>query len=113
VIDAKTEKLVAFKYARRWFPRRRRGKRPSLQTLYRYSGEGYRGIILETLQVAGTRCTTREAVARFIERISKLTRCPEQFPARSRQAAAKDIDQALKMEGFDQSRLMHPSSRQN
>ena len=55
-------------------------------TLYRWSKTGVRGIVLGTLQVGGTRCTSREAIQRFCER---LTSEPAQRTARSTSAAEK------------------------
>lgn len=43
-------------------------------TVYRWSTTGVRGVVLETLQVGGTRCTTREALQRFCERLTPTTR---------------------------------------
>jgi hypothetical protein len=101
VIDVTKERLFALKYARRWFPRRRRGKRPAIATLYRYANEGFHGVILECVQVAGTRCTTREAVSRFFERISNLSPLPEGTSLPNRPKTARQIDQALEETGFD------------
>jgi hypothetical protein len=36
-------------------------------TVYRWSTAGVRGVVLETIQVGGTRCTSREGVQRFCE----------------------------------------------
>jgi hypothetical protein len=105
VIDVTKEPLYALKYARRWFPRRRRGKRPALATLYRYTNEGYHGVILEFAQVAQTRCTSKAAVVRFIERISNLSRRTEGASLPSRPKTARQIDQGLEETGFDR----HPA----
>jgi Protein of unknown function (DUF1580) len=101
VIDIKKERLYAFKYARRWFPRRRRGKRPAIATLHRYVNQGYHGVVLEFVQVAGTRCTSQAAVARFLERITNLSPCPGDTSHPSRPKTAQQIDQALEEAGFD------------
>jgi hypothetical protein len=39
-------------------------------TVYRWSTGGVRGVVLETIQVGGTRCTSKEAVQRFCERLT-------------------------------------------
>ena len=101
MIDVTRERLYALKYARRWFPRRRRSKRPSLQTMYRWSSVGYHGIVLEVAQVGLCRCTSKAAVARFIERISALSASPEGTSLPSRAKSARQIDQALEEIGFD------------
>src|SRR5579875_1927936 len=51
-------------------PRRRRGRKTHVSTVYRWATDGCRGAILETIQVGGTRCTSREALQRFFERLS-------------------------------------------
>lgn len=71
MIDLKTERVISFKDARRHLPRRRRGKRPSIETLYRWANPGLHGIKLETIQVGGTLCTSLEALQRFFEKLSE------------------------------------------
>jgi hypothetical protein len=71
MIDPKFEELITLSAACRLLPARRRGKKPHLSTLYRWAGEGCRGIVLETLQVGGTKCTSREALARFCHRLTR------------------------------------------
>jgi hypothetical protein len=39
-------------------------------TVYRWSTTGVRGVVLETLQIGGTRFTSREALQRFCERLT-------------------------------------------
>src|SRR3989339_228871 len=56
-------------------PPRRRGKRPNVATFYRWSKDGCLGkdgkrVILETIQVGGTRCTSDEALQRFFDRLT-------------------------------------------
>jgi hypothetical protein len=65
------ETLVALADVPRLLPRRRGGKTPHVATAYRWSTRGLRGIVLETIQVGGTRCTSREALARFFIRLSE------------------------------------------
>jgi hypothetical protein len=69
-IDISTEALISLRDASRLLPARRRGKRPHLSCMYRWTTVGCRGVVLESLNVGGTRCTSREALARFIERLS-------------------------------------------
>jgi len=51
-------------------PRRRRGRKTHVSTLYRWMTTGCRGVVLESIQVGGTRCTSRVALQRFFERLS-------------------------------------------
>jgi hypothetical protein len=52
-------------------PRRRRGRKTHVSTIYRWMTSGCRGIVLESIQVGGTRCTSREALQRFFDRLSE------------------------------------------
>ena len=64
------ETIICFDNAAQELPRRRRGRRIHLSTLYRWSDGGCRGVVLETIQVGGSRCTSREALQRFFEALS-------------------------------------------
>lgn len=70
MIDPNTETLLSLTAAAKSLPARRAGKRPHVSCLYRWSIAGCRGVILETIQVGGTRCTSREALARFFRRLT-------------------------------------------
>ena len=95
------ERLYKLNSTRPWFPRRRRGKRPTLPTLYRWSNEGYRGVVLETVQVGSTRCTSKEACIRFLRRISDLSPSSKDTPVPFRPTSGQQIDKALEEAGFD------------
>jgi len=69
-IDTNLEKLISLRSAAQLLPERRRGKKPHISCLYRWTTTGCRGVILESVMVGGTRCTSREALARFIARLS-------------------------------------------
>jgi len=62
-IDSSTETIIEFDVARTAFPG---DKRLSLATLHRWRLKGIRGVRLETILVGGRRCTSREAIGRFI-----------------------------------------------
>jgi hypothetical protein len=51
-------------------PTRRGGRRPVPATIFRWAQTGLRGVRLETIQVGGTKCTTREAMQRFFARLT-------------------------------------------
>ena len=64
-------------------------------TLYRWSTSGYRGVVLETIQVGATRCTTHDALQRFCERVTGETRLKDVRPAAGTsgaQAAAEELE---------------------
>ena len=73
MIDLTSETVISLTEAARTLPARRRGKRPHVATLYRWSQRGCRGVRLETCQVGGTRCTSVEALQRFVNQLSKAT----------------------------------------
>ena len=50
------------------------GPEDHVSTLYRWATAGCRGVVLESIQVGGTRCTSREALQRFFERLSQPAR---------------------------------------
>ena len=82
MIDLSTETLLSFPEACKRLPRRRSGKRPHPATLYRWASDGLRGVMLETIQVGGTLCTSMEALHRFFVRLgsppqrSRRSSCP-------------------------------------
>jgi hypothetical protein len=90
MIDLNTEDVVSLTEATTLLPRRRGGRKCHVATLYRWSIAGCRGVILETLQIGGTRCTSKQALARFFRRLSEIAgtlRPHPTTPARRRRAA--------------------------
>lgn len=75
--DCSQEELISLAEAAKMLPRRRMGKRPHVATLYRWSVRGVRGVRLETCQVGSTRCTSRQALTRFIQRLSQQSAVAE------------------------------------
>jgi hypothetical protein len=81
-IDISTEALISLRDASRLLPARRRGKRPHLSCLYRWTTVGCRGVVLESLNVGATRCTTREALRRFFGALSAPQAPPQETGSR-------------------------------
>ena len=54
------EAILSLAEAAKELPLCRRGRAAHVSCLYRWSTIGCRGVLLETLQVGGTRCTSRE-----------------------------------------------------
>jgi hypothetical protein len=69
-IDPNNETLISLADATRLLPARRKGRKPHLSCIYRWTVSGCRGVILESIQVGGTRCTSKEALARFLEALT-------------------------------------------
>jgi hypothetical protein len=68
------------------------GRKLSIPTSYRWSTRGVRGIVLETVQVGGTRYTSVEALRRFTEALTRARdgRPPaERAPAQVRNKLAQ------------------------
>lgn len=59
------EHVISLNDAVRLLPKRREGKRPHVSCVYRWTTSGCRGVILESVQIGGTRCTSVEALQRF------------------------------------------------
>jgi hypothetical protein len=71
MIDSATEELITFAQVADELPRRRKGRKTHVSTFYRWATIGCRGVVLETIQIGGSRCTSREALQRFFEALSQ------------------------------------------
>ncbi len=71
MIDSVGENLITLAQAADELPRRRRGRKVHVSCLYRWSTAGCRGVVLESIQVGATRCTSKQALQRFYERLSE------------------------------------------
>jgi hypothetical protein len=85
MIDTTIETIISLTEACSGLPKRRADSRPSVATLYRWSLKGCRGVILETIQIGGTRCTSREALQRFFDRLSSQSLPQHHKPVTLRQ----------------------------
>ena len=99
-IDISTEAVVTLTEATHHLPRRRRGKRPAVSTLFRWAQKGVRGIRLETLQVGGTKCTSIEALQRFFEALTDIDSPPPRRSLSQRRRAAERAERELAREGL-------------
>lgn len=91
MIDPNVETILSLSGAAKDLPARRGGKRPHVSCLYRWTTAGCRGVVLESIQIGGTRCTSREALGRFFRRLtaaSGSTSDKQQTPAARRRHAA-------------------------
>jgi hypothetical protein len=76
MIDPQTEHLISFRQAAEELPRRRQGRKIAVPTFYRWSTDGCRGVVLETIQVGASRCTSREALSRFFAALTAARATP-------------------------------------
>lgn len=99
MIDPNSETLFSLADAAKLLPRRRGGKKPHVSCLYRWTAHGCRGVVLESIQVGGTRCTSKEALDRFFEALT-FGDSPglRRSPARRKRAAAA-AERELRREG--------------
>src|SRR3954470_23880577 len=93
MINIPTETLLTLAEAAAELPRRRRGRKTHVSTLYRWSRSGCRGVRLETVSLGATRCTSREALRRVVEELSLpfvgVDREGPRSPARCRRESAQ------------------------
>ena len=100
MIDPNTETLTSLSEAAKSLPFRRAGKRPHISCIYRWTTAGCKGVVLESIQIGGTRCTSREALARFFRRLTSGDAAdipPARLVAQRERAAAKamkELEQA-------------------
>ena len=68
MVDLTQEKLIPLAQVADlpWVPRRRLKARLNVSTVYRWTKVGCRGVVLGSVQFAGTRCTTEAELRRFI-----------------------------------------------
>ncbi len=72
MIDLNRETVLSLPEAAARLPRRRAGKRPHRNTLYRWASTGFRSVKLETIRVGGTLCTSIEALQRFFAQLAEV-----------------------------------------
>lgn len=88
------EQLIKLQEAAGILPRRRRGRKPHVSCLYRWTTTGCRGVLLESVQVGGTRCTSIEALNRFFQRLSESRNATQQMAPTSSDARTSAIKKA-------------------
>lgn len=99
MIDLSKERVISLTEAARELPRRRKGVKPHVATLYRWASRGLRNIRLETIQVGGTLCTSVEALQRFCAQLSSHN-SPQITPLHSRSKALQRASSRLQALGL-------------
>lgn len=100
MIDLQNEEVLSLTEATKRLPRRRKGKRPHVATLYRWVQHGVRGTKLEAIQVGGTLCTSLEALQRFCERCTDPSSRPPSSTSKSREREIKKAEADLAEAGI-------------
>ncbi len=95
-IDPLREDLILPREATKLFPNGPNGKRIHISAIYRFMSVGVRGVILESLN-APQKCTSRQAVARFLGRLSNPSASTVHAPStsdrlRTNREAEKELD---------------------
>jgi hypothetical protein len=71
MIDIQREELITLSEAAKFVPRRRRGRKVSTSTIYRWASKsGLRGVRLSTIRAGGALCTSVEALQRFFDELT-------------------------------------------
>jgi hypothetical protein len=70
-IDVARESVVSFGEAARYVGKLKGTKAIAFQTLWRWATKGCSGVVLETVCVGGTRCTSKEALQRFFSAVTR------------------------------------------
>jgi hypothetical protein len=104
MIDRSSETIISLAEAARRLPARRAGKKAHISCLYRYTVTGCRGVVLDWIQVGATRCTSEEALDRFIEALTNKARQAHVAPApaplsRDRRKAIEAAEKRLALAG--------------
>jgi len=101
MINMFEEELLTLREAVTKLPRRRRGRKPHVSTLWRWATRGLRGVRLEVIRVGGTLCTSREALQRFCEKLTEQQEAARTTSARkSREKGIADAEAELSRDGM-------------
>jgi len=104
MIDISLEEVFSLTEATKRLPCRRKGVRPNVATLYRWSQVGCRGVRLETICVGATRCTSIEALQRFFDALTAAAEhrpvSPPSRQTRQRRAQIEAAERRLAKAGI-------------
>ncbi len=104
-IDVARESVLSFGEAARYVGKLKGTKGIAFQTLFRWATKGCIGVVLETICFGGTRCTSKEALQRFFDAV---TRARASAPASASSSAVTgvsvvevgDVDGVLRRAGI-------------
>jgi hypothetical protein len=97
-IDPFEETVGTFSKLAKMLPRTRNDRPVHANTLRRWAFTGRRGIKLETIAIGGVTCSSREALARFFDRLTNLKQ-PDPSPVRDRKRQVR-VEECLKRFGL-------------
>jgi hypothetical protein len=93
MIDPSDETLIALADWPERLPRRRGGRKAHRSTIHRWCSVGCRGVVVEVVQVASTKCASPAAMCRFFAAVAAAAPANPQ-PARTPRQRQRDIDRA-------------------
>jgi hypothetical protein len=99
MIDPSTETLYSLADAAKLLSRRRAGKKVHTSCVYRWITTSCKGVVLESLQCWGTRVTSKEALARFMEALTYGADRPAVRSPIKRRRAAEQAVRELERQG--------------
>ncbi len=99
-IDPLVEQVIPLAQARLLYPRTSAGQVTHRSTIFRHTVSGCRGILLESLVTPRGRVTSREAVARFFQRLTDVASVPKKSPQAVNISAAEEAGKVLDQEVF-------------
>jgi len=102
-IDLNSEEVISLTEATKLLPRRRGGKRPHVSCLYRWTTVGCRGVVLESLQAGGTRCTSCQALSRFCQRLTEAAGISDSVASSVDEQSAQQAEEQLDAAGIGDS----------
>ena len=77
MIDIRNEELMSLAEAAATMPCGRKERSPDVKTLYAWTKNGCRGVVLESVQIGGRRCTSKEAICRFVDSLTAQAAMPQ------------------------------------
>lgn len=89
MIDIENEELISLAEAAGMVPSGRKGRSPDVKTVYLWTTAGCRGVVLSSVQAGGRRCTSKQAVLRFIQELTAASTAGKQ-PRRARPNEARN-----------------------
>lgn len=104
-IDTARESVLTFAEAACYVGKLKGTKRLAFQTLFRWATKGCSRVLLETICVGGHRCTSKEALQRFFDAVTRARASAAAEPAvvvpmSAQLPEAGDIDAVLRRAGI-------------
>lgn len=98
-IHLNKETILSLRDVTKLLPRRRGGKNVSVSCVYRWTGKGCKGVVLESIQIGGTRCSSKEALKRFFDQLGRKV-APKNAVEGKRHSDEIHVERELKKQGF-------------